>query len=52
MNEWREYELLLKVSLNKSFMKGFIALNIINFVDMIMREKDKVSWDVRRVLSL
>ena len=33
------------------FHEGFIALNIINFADMARREKDGVSWDVRRVLS-
>jgi len=40
-----------KASLNGSFMKSFIVLNIINFADMIRRERDKVSWDVRRVSS-
>jgi len=40
--------------LGQSFMDGFIVLNIINFVDMTMarREKNRVSWDVRRVLLL
>ena len=33
-------------------MEGFIALNIISFVDMAKRENDGVSWDVRRVSSL
>jgi hypothetical protein len=32
-------------------MKSFIPLNIINFADMTRREKDRVSWDVRRVSS-
>jgi len=32
-------------------MEGFIALNIINFADVARREKDEVSWDVRRVSS-
>jgi len=32
-------------------MKSFIALNVINFADMVRREKDRVSWDVRRVSS-
>jgi len=32
-------------------MKGFITLNIINFADMARREKDGVSWDMRRVSS-
>ena len=31
---------------------GFMTLNIINFADdMVRREKDGVSWDVRRVSS-
>ena len=38
-------------SLNGSFTESFIALNIINFTDMIRRENNKVSWDVRRVSS-
>jgi len=33
------------------FIKGFIILNTINFADMTRREKDGVSWDVRRVSS-
>jgi hypothetical protein len=28
-----------------------MTLNIINFADMVRREKDEVSWDVRRVSS-
>jgi len=32
-------------------MKGFITLNIINFADIARREKDGVSWDMRRVSS-
>ena len=32
-------------------MEGFIALSIINFAELVRREKDEVSWDVRRVLS-
>jgi len=32
-------------------MKSFMILNIINFADMTRREKDGVSWDVRRVSS-
>jgi len=39
-----------KTGLNWSFIEDFIALNII-FADMIRREKDRVSWDVRRVSS-
>jgi len=38
-----------KVSLNGRFMESFIAINIINFDNMARREKDGVSWDVRRV---
>ena len=43
--------LIYKASLNGSFMKDFMTLNIINFADMTRREKDRVSWDVRRVSS-
>jgi len=32
-------------------MKSFMILNIINFADMTKREKDEVSWDMRRVSS-
>jgi len=32
-------------------MENFMTLNIINFADVARREKDKVSWDVRRVSS-
>jgi len=32
-------------------MMSFMALNIINFADVAKREKDGVSWDVRRVSS-
>lgn len=35
----------------KSFMKNFIVLNIINFTDMVRKEKEEVSWDVKGVLS-
>ena len=28
-----------------------MTLNTITFIDMTMREKDEVSWDVRRVSS-
>ena len=31
-----------KASLNGCFMDGFMALNIINFANMTMREKDEV----------
>ena len=30
-------------------MESFIALNVINFSDIIKREEDVVLWDVRRV---
>jgi len=33
------------------FIESFMTLNIINFADMARREKDGVSWDVRRVSS-
>jgi len=33
-------------------MEDFIVLNIITFADIVRREKDGVSWDVRRVSSL
>ena len=29
-----------------------MALNIINFTDMIRREKDEISWDVRITMKL
>jgi len=32
-------------------MKGFMTLNTINFADIARREKDRVSWDARRVSS-
>jgi len=32
-------------------MDDFMTLNIINFADMARREKDRVSWYVRRVSS-
>jgi len=32
-------------------MKGFMTLNTINFADIARREKDRVSWDIRRVSS-
>jgi hypothetical protein len=38
-------------SLSGGFTKTFIILNIINFVDVLRREKDEVSWDVRRISS-
>jgi len=34
----------------ENFMDCFVALNIINFAD-ITREKDRVSWNVRRISS-
>jgi len=37
------------VRLNGNFMKNFIVLNIINFADIARREKERVSWDARRV---
>ena len=40
-----------KASLNGIFLESFMALNIINFADMARKEKDGVSWDVRRVSS-
>jgi len=33
------------------FMESFMTLNIINFADMVRREKNGVSCDVRRVSS-
>jgi hypothetical protein len=38
-------------SFNGSFIKSFMILNTIIFVDIARREKERVSWDVRRVLS-
>jgi len=32
-------------------MESFMVLNIINFADVARREKDGVSWEVRRVSS-
>jgi hypothetical protein len=32
-------------------MESFMTLNIINFADVARREKDEVSWYVRRVSS-
>jgi len=32
-------------------MENFMVLNIINFADIIRREKYGISWDVRRVSS-
>jgi len=32
------------------FIKNFIVLNIINFAGMTSREKDKILWNVRRIL--
>ena len=43
--------LVAKVSLNRGFMEGFMVYNIINFADILRRDNDGVSWDVRRVLS-
>ena len=43
--------LLRKAGLSRGFMKSSVTLNIINFVDVTRREKDRVSWDVRRVSS-
>ena len=40
-----------KASLSGGFKESFVALNIINFTYVTRREKDRVSWDVRRVLS-
>ena len=40
-----------KASLNRGFMKNFMTLNIINFADKTRREKDGVSWDVRKISS-
>ena len=34
------------------FMKSFMTLNIINFANVVRREKDRVLWNVRRVSSL
>jgi len=44
-------EKVSKASLNRSFMEGFITLNTTTFADMARREKNGVSWDVRRVSS-
>ena len=44
--------LSISASLNGNFMKGFMTLNIINFADIVRREKDRVSWDMMRVSSL
>ena len=41
--------ILRPVSMGVSW-RGFIALNII-FANIVRREKDRVSWDVRRVSS-
>jgi len=32
-------------------MNDFMTLNTINFADMARKEKDEISWDVRRVSS-
>jgi len=32
-------------------MEGFMALNFIIFADIERREKDEISWDVRRISS-
>jgi len=32
-------------------MKDFMTLNTTTFADMVRRENDEVSWDVRRVSS-
>lgn len=32
-------------------MKSFVALNTINFANMVRREKEEVLWDVRGVSS-
>ena len=32
-------------------MESFITLNIINFADVVRKENDVVSWDVRKVSS-
>jgi len=39
-------------SFSGSFMKSFMTLNIINFANVVRREKDRVLWNVRRVSSL
>ena len=46
-----EKEKYHKTSFNGGFMESFMTLNIINFTDMARRDKDRVSWDVRGVLS-
>jgi len=33
-------------------MEGFIVLNIINFADMTMRKKDRVSWNVESFITI
>ena len=33
------------------FIESFMILNIINFADVARREKDGVSWNVKRVSS-
>jgi len=38
-----EFFLQLLASLNRCFIESFITLNIINFVNMVTREKDEVS---------
>jgi len=40
-----------EASLSEDFMESFMTLNIINFADMARKEKNEVSWDVRRVSS-
>ena len=40
-----------EASLSGSFMESFMTLNIINFADVVRREKYEASWDVRRVSS-
>jgi hypothetical protein len=32
-------------------MENFMALNIINFADMVRREKDEVLWNVKKISS-
>jgi len=40
------------VSFNGDFIESFIALNIINFVDMPRREKYRVSWNEKSFITI
>ena len=40
-----------KANLNENFMEDFMVLNIIIFVDMTKRKKDRVSWNTKRISS-